>query len=158
MSGSSSIFDPCAQCARNKHYKLWCHHMELGELSEPQCPCACGVAFTHNSKIQVASYCTILWCLLSKGKKLCTLLTWDGEWYGNVLVEIAERLNVAVSAVPSTCKKFENTGDVQSSKQPLRPQSRKLDEIMSGYFLQYLWRPQLYIYTRCVSIFWTLLG
>ena len=36
MSGSSSIFDPRAQCARNKHYKLWCHHMELGELSEPR--------------------------------------------------------------------------------------------------------------------------
>ena len=28
MSGSSSIFDPRA---RNAHYKLWCHHMELGE-------------------------------------------------------------------------------------------------------------------------------
>ena len=35
MSGSSSIFDPRAQCTRNNHYKLWCHHMELGELSEP---------------------------------------------------------------------------------------------------------------------------
>ena len=35
MSGSSSIFDPRAQCANPNHYKLWCHHMELGELSEP---------------------------------------------------------------------------------------------------------------------------
>ena len=33
---SSSILGPHAQCARNKHYKLWCHHMELGELSEPR--------------------------------------------------------------------------------------------------------------------------
>ena len=33
MSGFSSIFDPRAQCARNN--KLWCHHMELGELGEP---------------------------------------------------------------------------------------------------------------------------
>ena len=33
--------------------------------------------------------------------------------------EIAERLNVAVSTVHSTCKKVENTGDVQLSKQPL---------------------------------------
>ena len=31
----SSIFDPRAQCANQNHYKLWCHHMELGELSEP---------------------------------------------------------------------------------------------------------------------------
>ena len=35
MSVSSSIFDPCTQCARNNHYKLWYHHMELGKLSEP---------------------------------------------------------------------------------------------------------------------------
>jgi len=42
--------------------------------------------------------------------------------------EISERLNVTVSIVHPTCKKFENTGDVQSSKQPLRPQSRKVDD------------------------------
>ena len=72
--------------------------------------CACGVTFMYNLKIQVASYSTILRCLLSKDKKLRTLLTWDGELYGNVLIwaeltytEIAERLNVAVSTVHSTC-------------------------------------------------------
>jgi len=36
MSVYSSIFDSSTQCTRNNHYKLWCHHMELGELSEPR--------------------------------------------------------------------------------------------------------------------------
>ena len=39
---------------------------------------------------------------------------------------IAERLNVAVSTVYSTCKRFEDTGEVKRAKQPLR--ARKLDE------------------------------
>ena len=30
-----SIFYSCVQCTRYSRYKLWCHHMELGELIEP---------------------------------------------------------------------------------------------------------------------------
>ena len=41
---------------------------------------------------------------------------------------IAGRLNVAVSTVHATCKKFEETGDVEPAKQPTRLGIRKLDE------------------------------
>ena len=67
--------------------------------------------------------------------------------------EIAESLNVAVSTVHSTCKKFENTGDVQSSKQPLRPQSRKLDENHERLLLAVLMEtPTLYLHEMCKHI------
>ena len=67
--------------------------------------------------------------------------------------EISERLNVAVSTVHSTCKKFENTGDVQSSKQPLRPQSRKLDENHERLLLAILIEtPTLYLHEMCKHI------
>ena len=46
MSGSSSIFDPRAQCARNKHYKLWCHHMALVNPSASSYPASVGLAQT----------------------------------------------------------------------------------------------------------------
>ena len=67
--------------------------------------------------------------------------------------EISERLNVAVSTIHSTCKKFENTGDVQSSKQPLRPQSRKLDEKHEQLLLAILIEtPTLYLHEMCKHI------
>ena len=67
--------------------------------------------------------------------------------------EISERLNVAASTVHSTCKKFENKGDVQSSKQPLRPQSRKLDENHERLLLAILIEtPTLYLHEMCKHI------
>ena len=67
--------------------------------------------------------------------------------------EVSERLNVSVSTVHSTCKKFENTGDVQSSKQPLRPQSRKLDENHERLLLVILIEtPTLYLHQMCKHI------
>ena len=67
--------------------------------------------------------------------------------------EISERLNVAASTVHSTCQKFENTGDVQSSKHPLRPQSRKLDENHEWLLLAILIEtPTLYLHEMCKHI------
>ena len=59
MSGSSSIFDPHTECARNKHYKLWCHHMELGELSD--------VIWYFRSKNGYAIWCS------ARAMRTCTL-------------------------------------------------------------------------------------
>ena len=68
--------------------------------------------------------------------------------------EIAERLNVAVSAVHSTCKKVENTGDVQLSEQPLQPQSWKLDANHEWLLLAVLMEtPTLYLHEICKHIF-----
>ena len=67
--------------------------------------------------------------------------------------EISERLNVAVSTVHSTCKKLENAGDVQSSKQPLRPQSCKLDENHERLLLAILIEtPTFYLHEMCKHI------
>ena len=60
---------------------------------------------------------------------------------------------MAVSTVRSTCKKVENTGDVQLSKQPLQPQSRKLDANHEQLLLAVLMEtPTLYLHEMCKHI------
>ena len=50
-------------------------------------------------------------------------------------------------------QKFENTGDVQSSKQPLRSQPRKLDESHERLLLAVLMEtPTLYLHEMCKHI------
>ena len=103
-------------------------------------PCACSVPLhiaAFSSAIQKYEFQAILYDIAmsaEQGRKApySADMGWRMVWqrFGMELTytEISGRLNVAVSTVHSTCKKFENTGDVQSSKQPLRPQSHKLDE------------------------------
>ena len=98
-------------------------------------PCACSIALhivAFSSAIQKYEFQAILYDIVmstEQGQKApySADMRWRMVWqrFGIELTytEISERLNVAVSTVHSTCKKFENTGDVQSSKQPLRPRT-----------------------------------
>ena len=44
---SRSIFDPRAQCTTDKHYKLWCHHMELRTMAVSSGKTAFGQAVSY---------------------------------------------------------------------------------------------------------------
>ena len=98
MSGSSSSFDPCAQCARNKHYKLWCYHMELGELSEPR--------FIYAA--EAISFCTPWLLHIPLGPR--TLISWN-----QTLTQFIQLFASSSKSVPQIVISPENTSTVAGS-------------------------------------------
>ena len=126
------------------------------------CPCACGIAlhiaaFPAQFKNTAILYDVTMSAKQGRKAPYSADMRWRMVWqrFGMELTytKISERLNVAVSTVHSTCKKFENTGDVQSSKQPLRPQSHKLDENHERLLLAILIEtPTLYLHEMCKHI------
>ena len=66
---------------------------------------------------------------------------------------IAGRLNVAVTTVHATCKKFEETGAVEPAKQPTRLGIRKLDEHHEQLILAILMEnPSKHLHELCTHI------
>ena len=86
-----------------------------------------------------------------------TDLRWRMVWqrFGMELTlkHIAGRLNAAVSTVHATCKKFEETGEVEPAKQPARLETRKLDEHHEQLIIAILMEnPSKHLHELCTHI------
>ena len=102
--------------------------------------------------VRVSSYCVDIAMSAEQGGKApySADMRWRMVWrrFGMELT-----YTCGITTVHSTCKKFENTGDVQSSKQSLRPQSCKFDEdhkqLLHALLIE---TPTLYLHMMCKHI------
>ncbi len=68
--------------------------------------------------------------------------------------EIAIRLQIGVGTAHRIYEKFERTGDVAPCKQPIRPDSRKIDDIHELYIIGLVHEnPAMYLREICTAIY-----
>ena len=110
MSESSSSFDPRAQCARNKNYKLWCHHMELGELSAPLTRYACAWCASRWGGHADRNY--------GKAWSLRSRRFWGREWSYSCITQRKAVRSVSPMKKSKTCACFD--GEISDGKSTMR--------------------------------------